>query len=1107
MAVSNRDRLDRGLTTLAAGLEPFVNHAMAEVAPNGDWLGMLKARDVSKQGQVKNLVASDPALLLRVITEEKQVFKKYLSPAEVAFASELREIRNRWAHNESFGADDTYRALDTMERLMIVVGASEQADTIRKLRLEFQKTVMDTETRKVLKSQLEPSTDLSVKGLKPWREVLQPHDDVATGNYSASEFAADLHSVSEGEGSSEYVNPVEFFQRTHLTAGLRDIMNWGIDRISGDANAYPVINLQTNFGGGKTHSMLALWHLFSGTKVGSFPQEVQELVAGREIPERVNRVALVGTHLSAVAKAKSDGTVVKTIWGELAYQLGGQKAYNIIRESDSKSVNPGKEFKNLLQQYSPAVILIDEWVAYARQLWGREDLDAGTFDTQFSFAQTLTEVAKTVPGIFLVVSIPASHDPERDGESHGSALEVGGPNGQEALKRLQNVVRRVANQWTPASPEESFEIVRRRLFKEPSAESLTEINVVAKRFVDFYRTHPGEFPKEATELNYEDRIRSAYPIHPELFDRLYKDWSTLERFQRTRGVLRLMSSVVHALWVKQDASPIILPASIPIDAPKVSSELTQYLPDSWKAIIDADIAGPNSTPSAIDEDRPLLGQRAITQRLAKSIFIGATPTLKSAHKGIERQNVWLGSAIPGDTIGNFGSAIDLLAQKASYFYGEGSRYWFDTQPGIGRKVAEYAESLRDKPEDVWLEVSDRIRATELGAKGSFATIQVDPKSSADIPDTEDARLVILGPKYAHTRNDSNSPAMNFTEDSIERRGSAMRTNRNMLVFLAPDGKRLEELEDATRQMMGWQWMSGRFEIDDLTPNSQRQVQTNLERSMQDVKRRITETYYWVLAPAQPSPQIPSIISVEKADGSAEKMAERVSERLARSGLLVTEIHPRNLLMELDTKLNSVWQRGHIAVGEMWAYFCRYPYLPRLKNRAVLVDSIKSVLTSLLAETEGFALAESFDEKTNTYVGLTMPGSSVNFGQIADSTLLVDFKVAKSQVDDPVELPSKPNLAGAEGTSTGLIQVETEPSEFRKTRFFGTVELDGERNARDFGRVSQEVIAQLLSIEGVEVTIAVEIQATAKDGFGDDKIRVVTENARTLKFKQSGFESA
>ncbi len=136
-----------------------------------------------------------------------------------------------------------------------------------------------------------------------------------------------------------------------------------------------------------------------------------------------------------------------------------------------------------------------------------------------------------------------------------TALEVGGPNGLEALERLQNVVRRVADQWRPATAQESFEIVRRRLFEEPDAAAQRDIAAVARQFVTYYATHLGEFPREAADMDYERRIRNAYPIHPELFDRLYEDWSTLERFQRTRGVLRLMSAVVHALWKAQDSGP------------------------------------------------------------------------------------------------------------------------------------------------------------------------------------------------------------------------------------------------------------------------------------------------------------------------------------------------------------------------------------------------------------------------------------------------------------------------------------------------------------------------------------------------------------------------
>jgi hypothetical protein len=836
---------------------------------------------------------------------------------------------------------------------------------------------------------------------------------------------------------------------------------------------------------------------------------VQEVVGSRKIPDGVNRVALVGTQLSAVASSpKSDGTVVKTIWGELAYQLGGKKAYEIVKESDQKSVSPGKELKVLLEKYSQSVILIDEWVAYARQLWGREDLAAGTFDTQFSFAQTLTEVAKTVPGTFLVISIPASHDPQRDGESQGSALEVGGPNGQEALRRLQNVVRRVADPWSPASPEESFEIVRRRLFQEPNAQTLNDIAITAKKFVEFYRNHVGEFPVEASDLNYENRIKAAYPIHPELFDRLYRDWSTLERFQRTRGVLRLMSTVVHALWTSQDASPMILPANIPLYDAKVSSELTQYLPDQWKAIIDTDIAGGTSTPAVIDKERPMLGQRAITQRIATTIFIGATPTLSSAHKGIERHNVWLGSAVPGDTVGNFGSAIDLLQQRASYFYGEGSRYWFDTQPGIGRKVADYAESLRDSPEDVWLEITDRLRNSESKSKGSFAAIQIAPPSSGDIPDTEDARLVMLSPAFPHTKNNADSEAMHYVNDATERRGTSIRTNRNMLVFLAADAKRLDELMDSTRQLMGWRWMSGRYEEENLTPNSQRQVESNLKRSDEVVARRISETYHWALAPVQPDPQSPASMAIERADGSHERLAERVSEKLARAGMLVTQIGSRNIRMELESKLNSAWQQGHISLGDMWSYFCRYPYLTRLRDRRVLDDAVRSVLTSLASETEGFALAEHYDEKTNQYIGLVVPSGSAQFGQLMDTTLLVDIAIAQAQIDSAAT--GRADEFGESNESEKPKGPSEKPSSETppvKSRYFGVAALDPERNARDFGRISTEVLAQFLAIDGVQVEVTVEIRATTKDGFSDDKIRIVSENARTLKFKQSGFEQA
>ena len=1107
MAISNRDRIHRGFEHLADGLGPFVDSRMSASAPNGDWIALLEARDEAKHGTHKTYDKNDPAVQLRTLTDDWRVYSRVLSRAQQSLASELRETRNKWAHNEKFSADDTYRALDTMERLLTAVGAPDQADAVRQIRLDHQRTSFESETRKAVAA-VDSSVSVAGAGLKSWREVLRPHDDVATGNFSASEFAADLYTVSKGEGAPEYVEPVEFFRRTFLTEGLRELLERGIQRITGDANASPVINLQTNFGGGKTHSMLALWHLFSGTPVAKMPQDIQELVAGRSLPKSVGRVALVGTHLQAGAPTvKEDGTEVNTMWGELAWQLGGRKAYDIIAASDQSRTNPGESLSTLLSEYSPCLILIDEWVAYARQLWDQENLPGGTFDTQFTFAQTLTEVVKTIPGAMVVISIPASHDPERDGASGGSALEVGGPNGQEALARLQNVVRRVADQWRPATAQESFEIVRRRLFVEPDAAALADISAVARQFVQFYSKHQGEFPRECTEVSYESRIKAAYPIHPELFDRLYEDWSTLERFQRTRGVLRLMSSVVHSLWRSQDAGPIIMPGSMPLDDQSVFREIAQYLPDSWKPIVDVDVDGPDSTPAQIDAKRPLLGQRAVTRRIARTIFMGGVPTLTSAHKGIERPHIWLGVAVPGDTVGNFGSALDLLRDQATYLYADGSRYWYDTQASVARTAADLADRLRERDDEVWAEIVTRLRANETRTRGDFAGVHAAPDSSADIPDDDSARLVIVHPAYSHSKGASESSALSFAAESLDRRGSAQRTNRNMLVFLAAESKRLADLMDATRQFLAWDDIAGRIDELDLAPQQAKQVATRQQQADEAVRLRIAETYIHALVPEQPDPARPITWSVEKADGQESSLAIRTSEKLSRSGLLTGVSAPRTIRIDLDGNLSRAWESGHISVGTLWSYYSQFPYLIRMKNRSVLTQAISDVTSQITWEHEGFALADSFDSSTGKYKGLTIPGAHALVGAITDSTLLVKPSVAIEQgpalsaATDTGE-KSAPGVQPTSGDSLTAGVVQQIPN----TRYFGVYELDPVRYGRDLTKLSQEVLQHFTALDGVELEITVEIQARKADGFPPEKMRVILENGTALKFKQSGFTS-
>lgn len=880
VALSNRDRIERMFQALAPALDDFI----AAIIGQGDkvlgaaWPKLVQVKD-EKNGVVgKDYSPLDPQVQFRILTESNITsgFKKGWYPFNESvgkvgesFAIELRDVRNKWAHNESFTDDDAYRALDTGERLLRLIGAAEQADEVQGVRLNLRRVTADKDDKRTLKAAVD---NPEAAGLKPWREVLQPHDDVATGNFAASEFAADLYKVATGgEQDSGYANPAEFFRRTYLTEGLRDLIGRAVRRLAGDDNAPPVINLQTNFGGGKTHSMLALWHVAGGLPVSAFPQEAQELLTeSGYVAAQVHRVAIVGNHFSPSGSVKDDGTRVNTMWGELAWQLGGPNGYAIVAKSDQDRTHPGKALHTLLAAYSPALILIDEWVAYARSLVGRDDLAGGTFDDQFTFAQALTEAAKGTSGVLLAISIPASESGDDPNEiAAGNAEEVGGSNGLEALKRLQNVVRRVADQWRPATSSEAYRIVKQRLFKDPDAAGLASIAATASAFGDMYRKYKDEFPRETRAGGYEQRIELTYPIHPELFDRLNEEWSSLERFQRTRGVLRLMSTVVHALWAGDDAAPLIMPGSIPLATGSVNAELTQYLPDLWKAIIDADVDGQNSLPAQIDKDRPLFGQRSLTKRLARTVFFGAAPTIGSAHKGLETQRVFLGTAMPGDVPGNFHAALTQLGDRATYFYSGSGKYWYDTQANITRTAKDQAERLH--PEDVWTEIILRLQA-QARTRGDFAGVHVCPESNADIPDTDEARLVILHPKVSHKRRALDSEGMQFAHKATEQRGGANRTYRNTLVFLAADEDRLAELDTAVRDYLGWTYVLANDADLDLTQNQKNLASQRRVQAEQTAASRLLQTFVWALVPSQPDSAVPFTVKETKVEGQSESLA-------------------------------------------------------------------------------------------------------------------------------------------------------------------------------------------------------------------------------------------
>ena len=1145
MAMSNRDRIDRSLALLGAGLLPFVETVMSPTVPAGrDWVEVLQEREANRSGGAQRYSREDPRFLLKVITDNARgPFRRKLSRSEEGFANELREVGNRWGHGAAFNARDTFRALDTMELLLAAVDATAQAEEIRKLSRDARQAEFTAETKRAI-----TSAGVEGHGLKPWREVIIPHADVISGNYRGAEFAADLYYVSKGEGSREYTDPGEFFRRTYLTAGLKDLITWAADRMGGDRNAPAVVNLQTNFGGGKTHSMLALWHLLSGTRLSLYPDELQRLLAGHDtekLGRAARRVALVGNHIKAgTGSLKSDGTHVRTLWGELAWQLGAsrggdaeaRRAYAVIADADETRTNPGSALGDLIRQYAPCLILIDEWVAYARQLYERDDLDGGAFGTQFTFAQTLTEAVKAVPGAMLVVSIPASSDKLSDEEVERGVtdIEVGGTNGREALKGLRQAIGRIADHWRPATAEESFAIVRQRLFEYADADAQADIAAVARVFTSFYARQRADFPAGVWEPSYEERIQAAYPIHPELFDRLYQDWSTLERFQRTRGVLRLMSAVIHALWRTSDPAPLIMPGGIPLEDDRVLTEITQYLEDNFKPAIDTDIDGEHSTPARIDASRPALGQRKITRRIARAIFLGSAATLKAAHRGIEQPSIWLGVATPGDTVGNFSTALHTLSDQATFLYNDGARYWYATQESVAKVARDFADRLRERPDVVEDEILRRLREQEQRVRGMFATVQIGPESSEEIRDEAAVRLVILRPSQTHSRGDTGSRAMVFAGSAAEMRGDARRMNRNMIVFLAPDIRRAEELDEAVRVYLAWDDIAGsdeRLKQRDLSYQQIAQAKQKRTEANETVNLRIAGTYQWVLTPVQREAAGPITLEETKADTTRERLAERVSDRLHRDDRLRTVQGARLIRDDLDRFLARAWSAGHVQVGKLWEWYCQYVYLPRLRDRSVLEAGVLDVFGILTWDDDGFAVATGYDETAGRYLGLAIPHQD-NPPQITDLTLLVHPEQAIAQRDQELaEREAKRAAGGGEAgvtgriAGTGVVAVGegstatstagagaeaaggTETSGPRNTRFFGVAKVSSALYMKDLTKISQEVIRHLATSDDVDLEIRLEISARNKDGYPDDKIRIVSENARTLKFDSYGFEDS
>lgn len=1068
----------------------------------------------------------------------KAVFSKRLPRMFYNWIKEINSIRNDWAHStqanlKEYTDDYLVRVYDTIARILDKIDPDGVEPVRAKIR-EIQYGSADgslaaaqamagaAEAPETAKETPAPEQPAKPKGkagflqtagkLPSWREVMQPHPDVRKGQYKNAEFAADLAQVARGEGSIEYVDPVEFFSRTYITEGMKGLLTTTLQRVAG-IGGEPVLQLKTSFGGGKTHSMLSIYHLFHGKlPLGRLPQ-MEALLgeAGMQSIPDANVAVLVGTALDPTQwKRPIDlpGITIHTLWGEMAAQLAkgahDLSVYDIVKEADKKGVSPGSEkLRELFDRCGACVILIDELVAYARKLYGAEEkhLPAGTFANVLSFIQEITEAAKASKRSIVIASIPASE------------IEIGGAAGQEALAEIEHTFGRIESIWKPVTPQESFEVVRRRLFVTPQDDAARR--EICHAFAQMYQESGNLFPVKAKDAGYEQRLLDCYPIHPEIFDDLYEEWGTIERFQKTRGVLRLMAGVVYQLWTNGDASPMILPGSVPLHITQVHDELIRYLPQNWNAIVDSEIDGQSAEAVRLDSTSARFANVMAARRVARTIFLATAPgTREQRIRGIDETRIRLGVAVPGEQLAIFDDAVQKLKATLSYLYSNdmGNLLWFDNRPTLRKLVADQEQRIHQ--DDIEAEIESRLHRWK-GASG--LALRTLPKNSSDVPDDDSAVSLVLLPLSAvHERGRFESAATAAALSLLETRGAAGRIHKNMLVFLAPDGKKLVQLEKTVRRYLAWQMIQGEAVARNLDTNQLRETKNSIEQVDRDVRMKLSQTYAWILSPYIETDDLRTTLwDIYEISCTDESNIKTTKKRLLDEEALIERWGAALLKMKLDTIFFRA--RDSISLQELWNCFANYCYLPRLAGRSVLEDTIRQGVAQ-----GTFALAELKDE-AGCYQGLRIK-RDITFEILVPGLLVVKEEVAEEQLRKAEELQKeKERQSGQNGTrdtdhdndddnlngenhgndqdhDNDCVREDKKPHHFSLS-----TRIDDTRVNKEIGAYVAEVLSHLQDLPDARVSIHFDIDVDIPEGADDTTIRTVSENCRTLKAETYGFD--
>ena len=814
-----------------------------------------------------------------------------------------------------------------------------------------------------------------------WRKGCTPHRDIREDCVSEALFAVNLSRAIAREGADEYRDPTRFFERTHLTRTLQGLIRDVLNTLGGQPGANSVIHLQTNFGGGKTHAELALYHLLTSPAEALAVPHIAAFLAknGFESIPQAAVAALPCADLDAGGREVADGFTIHTLWGELAYRLGGERAgaelYNLLRESDERRSAPGvAKLRHLLTQAGPNIILIDELLHYVDKAAAVKVGDSNLATQTLAFVRELTEAVDAVPHSILIASLTAS--------TMENLQVLSAEDAQFTLAKLEDILRRVEDARTPIESAEIYDIVRTRLFQQVDEAAAAQ---VAAAYSQFYRSAPWRdlLPQVSREAGYEELLCKAYPFHPCIIKVLYERWGSRPQFQLTRGTLRFLSHLLAHLWAlpphrgesEEGGWPLIHLSDVTLADDDVRAETIRVAGSAWEAVVGTDIATtePDGLSIAQRADRErggLYTRYGLVQGLATSVFM-------FTHGGEQRKptpeaEVRLAVAHPAIPLSDLNQALDDCRARLYYYYDDDGGLIFKTEPNPNKVLADEranvtTDQARLQVEQVVEEVigpSSLFNVTLYGFQGRPA------QEPGDVPDDGTLQLVVLPPRLTLSYGQASGRTAAVLDEISDNYANRLRMNRNMVLFLAPDSAAIasavEQAIDllAARNVLGDAGLMERF--------SEAQQQTILDRAMtaeNETKNHVRKAYNTVLLPSgQRTREVFELSYVPPS----KTVLQQAEEELLQSRKIHQHFNPALL----EDRWASLWPKTAtvITTQTLWEKFARQTESPILAGQHVLQEMVRGGVEqsifgySLLHDSEQDKLKASSYEGERVYLG-------------------------------------------------------------------------------------------------------------------------------------------